>query len=217
MIGLLRELRAGEIPRADSSLPVLVLGADDDSAGVRYYRAGADVALPSGSSPLLVAGLEALACRTGFQERRQVLRVGRLTVDCDARSAEVDGRALGLTRLEFDLLATLASQPRKVFSRARLTREVWGYDPQAAGPLRTVDRHAHSLRGQARAGWWRADGAVSPRRWLEAHAMSPARPLPGRNSGCSAGHPPAGPVVCSPPPLSGPRLVTGWQGCVTGS
>ena len=93
-IGLLRELRAGAIPRADSKLPVLVVGADDDSAAVRYYRAGADVALPTRSSPLLVtAGLEALARRTaGEQERRRMLRVGSLTVDCDARVAQVDGR-----------------------------------------------------------------------------------------------------------------------------
>jgi len=39
-IGLLRELRTGEIPRADSATPVLVVGVDDDSAAVRYYRAG---------------------------------------------------------------------------------------------------------------------------------------------------------------------------------
>ena len=65
-IGLLRELRAGEIPRADSRIPVLVVGADDDSAAVRYYRAGADVALPSESSSLLVAaGLETLMRRAG--------------------------------------------------------------------------------------------------------------------------------------------------------
>ena len=69
-IGLLRELRAGAIPRADSKLPVLVVGADDDSAAVRYYRAGADVALPTRSSPLLVAaGLEALARRTAGEQR----------------------------------------------------------------------------------------------------------------------------------------------------
>src|SRR5437764_6635084 len=68
-IGLLRELRAGEIPRADSGLPVLVLGVDDDSAAVRYYRAGADVALPSESSELLVAaGLEALNRRADPQD-----------------------------------------------------------------------------------------------------------------------------------------------------
>ncbi len=145
-IGLLRELRAGEIPRADSRLPVLVLGADDDSAAVRYYRVGADVALPSESSGLLVAaGLEALTRRPGSGETR-VQRVGSLTIDRDARTVQVDGRPVKLTRLEFDLLATLASEPRKTFTRAELTREVWDYDPQAAGPSRTVDSHAHRLR-----------------------------------------------------------------------
>jgi DNA-binding response OmpR family regulator len=145
-IGLLRQLRAGEIPRADCRLPVLVVGVDDDSAAVRYYRAGADVALPSESSGLLVAaGLEALARRAGPQETR-VVRVGTLSVDRDARSAQVDSRPVKLTRLEFDLLATLASEPRRTFTRVELTREVWGFDPQAAGPSRTVDSHAHRLR-----------------------------------------------------------------------
>jgi len=147
-IGLLRELRSGTIPRADSTLPVLVVGADDDSAAVRYYRAGADVALPTRSSPLLVAaGLEALARRAaGEHERRRMLRVGSLTVDCDARVAQVDDRPVKLSRLEFDLLQTLAGQPHKTFTRAELTRAVWGYDPQAAGPSRTVDSHAYRLR-----------------------------------------------------------------------
>ena len=147
-IGLLRQLRAGEIARADSRLPVLVVGADDDSAAVRYYRTGADLALPAHSSPLLIAaGLEALARRApGEQQRRKILRVGSLTVDCDARVAEVDHRAVKLSRLEFDLLQTLATQPRKTFTRAELTRQVWGYDPQAAGPSRTLDTHTHRLR-----------------------------------------------------------------------
>jgi DNA-binding response OmpR family regulator len=87
-----------------------------------------------------------LARRTGGEQRRQVARVGSLTVDCDARTAEVDSRAVTLTRLEFDLLQTLASQPRKTFTRQELTREVWGYDPHAAGPSRTLDTHAHRLR-----------------------------------------------------------------------
>jgi DNA-binding response OmpR family regulator len=146
-IGLLRQLRGGEIARADRALPVLVVGADDDSAAVRYYRAGADLALPSDSSPLLVAaGLESLARRTGNEHRRRVVRVGSLTVDCDARTAEIDNRLVKLTRLEFDLLQTLVSQPRKTFTRAEVTREVWGYDPRATGPSRTVDSHAHRLR-----------------------------------------------------------------------
>jgi DNA-binding response OmpR family regulator len=145
-IGLLRQVRGGEIPRADCRLPVLVVGVDDDSAAVRYYRPGADVALPPQSSGLLVAaGLEALARRAGPAETR-VTRVGSLTVDRDARTAHVDDRPVKLTRLEFDLLATLAGEPRRTFTRVELTREVWDYDPQAAGPSRTVDSHAHRLR-----------------------------------------------------------------------
>ena len=75
-----------------------------------------------------------------------MLRVGSLTVDCDARVAQVDDRPVNLSRLEFDLLQTLATQPRKTFTRAELTRQVWGYDAQAAGTSRTVDSHAYRLR-----------------------------------------------------------------------
>jgi DNA-binding response OmpR family regulator len=58
----------------------------------------------------------------------------------------VDARAVKLTRLEFDLLATLASEPRRTFTRAELTGAVWDYDPRAAGPSRTVHSHVHRLR-----------------------------------------------------------------------
>jgi DNA-binding response OmpR family regulator len=147
-IGLLRDLRGGEIPRADAQLPVLVVGADTDSDAVRYYSAGADIALPSSSSPLLIAaGLRALDQRTGVERRRRrILRVGSLTVDCDARVAQVDGTPVRLTRLEFDLLQTLAGQPHRAFTRTELTREVWGYDPAPAGPSRTIDSHSSRLR-----------------------------------------------------------------------
>jgi two-component system response regulator ResD len=75
-----------------------------------------------------------------------VVRVGRPVIDRDARTACVGGQPLQLTRLEFDLLHALASEPQKAFSRDELTRDVWGYDPAAAGPSRTVDSTAHRLR-----------------------------------------------------------------------
>ena len=82
-IALLRGLRAGEIPRADSTLPVLLVGADEDSTAVRYYRAGADLALPTASSPLLIAaGLEAL----GKTHRR------RARAPTDAKGRQPDRR-----------------------------------------------------------------------------------------------------------------------------
>ena len=149
---VLRELRAGKIPRADSRLPVLTIGADNDQAAVRHYQSGADIALPSSASPLLVKqGLEALATRVaGEQQRTRVLRVGSLTIDCDARTATIDQTRLMLSRLEFDLLQTLASQPRRVFTREQLYKDVWGYDPLTASMSRTVDSHAHRLRKNLR-------------------------------------------------------------------
>jgi len=144
-IALLRDLRAGQITDADPRTPVLVIGADDDSAAVRYYRSGADVALPTESSPLVVAaGLETLMRRTAPDAR--TVRVGSVMIDLDARAVQVDGRPVNLTRLEFDLLAALAADPRRAFTRGELTQTVWGFDPQAAGPSRTVDTHAHRLR-----------------------------------------------------------------------
>jgi DNA-binding response OmpR family regulator len=90
-IALLRALRAGEMPRSDAAIPVLVLGADSDQDAIRYYQAGAEITLPADSSPLLLAAaLDALTRRTGGQQRSRRVRVGRLTIDRDARAAHVD-------------------------------------------------------------------------------------------------------------------------------
>lgn len=56
------------------------------------------------------------------------------------------GRALHLTRREYDLLAFLCAHPRQVFSRAQLLRLVWGY--HAVGGERTVDVHILRLRAK---------------------------------------------------------------------
>jgi DNA-binding response OmpR family regulator len=94
---------------------------------------------------LVSAGLETLLRRAGQSDARTV-RVESLTIDKDARTAQVDGRPVKLTRLEFDLLATLATDPRRTFTRAELTRQVWGFDPETAPPTRTLDTHAQRVR-----------------------------------------------------------------------
>jgi DNA-binding response OmpR family regulator len=140
---LLRDLRAGAIPRADSRLPALSTGADTDHQAVRHYQAGSDIALPSTASPLLIAaGLTGFSQRQGPQ-RRRVLRVGSLTVDSDARTATIDDQRVLLSRLEFDLLQTLARAPHTTHSRQQLAKTVWG-DDVARG--RTIDTHVGRLR-----------------------------------------------------------------------
>ncbi|CCK30593.1 regulatory protein [Streptomyces davaonensis JCM 4913] len=65
-------------------------------------------------------------------------------IDSERRSAEVDGRELDLTYLEFELLAHLVAHPHRVHSRDQLVRTVWGYGHVGDG--RTVDVHVARLR-----------------------------------------------------------------------
>ena len=74
-------------------------------------------------------------------ERRQL---GPLELDTAAREVWVDGEPVELTKLEFDLLATLTGNPRLVFSRGQLLEEVWGSD--WFGDDHLVDVHIANLR-----------------------------------------------------------------------
>ncbi|AZM52879.1 transcriptional regulator [Streptomyces sp. WAC 01529] len=69
---------------------------------------------------------------------------GPVSVDPVRRSAEVDGRPLDLTYLEFELLAHLVAHPHRVHTRDQLVTTVWGYGHVGDG--RTVDVHVARLR-----------------------------------------------------------------------
>ena len=75
-----------------------------------------------------------------------VIRAGELTVDEATYTARLKGRPLDLTFKEFELLKYLAQHPGRVFSRAQLLQEVWGYD--YFGGTRTVDVHVRRLRAK---------------------------------------------------------------------
>ncbi|MGA5551322.1 winged helix-turn-helix domain-containing protein [Streptomyces pseudogriseolus] len=67
-----------------------------------------------------------------------------VTIDAARRTAEVDGRELDLTYLEFELLTHLVRRPHLVQSREALVAAVWGY--HHVGDGRTVDVHVARLR-----------------------------------------------------------------------
>jgi DNA-binding response OmpR family regulator len=75
-----------------------------------------------------------------------VVRVGDLTVDEGTYTCRLRGRVLDLTFKEFELLKYLAQHPGRVFTRAQLLQEVWGYD--YFGGTRTVDVHVRRLRAK---------------------------------------------------------------------
>jgi len=74
------------------------------------------------------------------------IRAGDLVIDEDSYSAKVRRQSLDLTYKEFELLKYLAQHPGRVFSRAQLLQEVWGYD--YFGGTRTVDVHVRRLRAK---------------------------------------------------------------------
>ena len=74
------------------------------------------------------------------------IRSGDLAIDEATYSAKLRGRVLDLTFKEFELLKFLAQHPGRVFTRAHLLQEVWGYD--YFGGTRTVDVHVRRLRAK---------------------------------------------------------------------
>ena len=90
-----------------------------------------------------------LAARVRGREVSQVvegLTLQYLSIDVAGHFVKRDGRMIALTPLEFDLLATLARSPWKVFSREELLEQVWGY--RHAADTRLVNVHVQRLRSK---------------------------------------------------------------------
>lgn len=148
-ITLLRHIRrpAHDAPGWTADVPVIMLNASRRQTDLlRAFDAGADdVLAPPPAYLELRARLRAVLRRTDAQRARdRPLRIRSLTIDTASREVTINGRAVALRRLEYDLLAHLASDPRRVFHKHELLINLWGYpDPSTT---RTLDTHASRLR-----------------------------------------------------------------------
>jgi DNA-binding response OmpR family regulator len=79
-------------------------------------------------------------------EPLEEIEAGELRIDSGGYTARLRGEALDLTYKEFELLKYLSQHPGRVFTRAQLLQEVWGYD--YFGGTRTVDVHVRRLRAK---------------------------------------------------------------------
>lgn len=146
-LNVIREVRSavGPAPPFDPFLPIVVLsgrGGGDDR--VRGLREGADDYLvkPVLYEELLVRIRKLLKRRAAG--RRGPTRIGLLSIDTATREVRVGEREVDLANKEFELLRMLASEPRRVFTKEELLRDVWGY--RTLGRTRTLDSHASRLR-----------------------------------------------------------------------
>jgi DNA-binding response OmpR family regulator len=76
----------------------------------------------------------------------EVLELGELSIDRPKRRVVLDGEEIQLTAKEFDLLVQFARHPGRVYTRAELLDEVWGYGHE--GYEHTVNSHINRLRGK---------------------------------------------------------------------
>jgi DNA-binding response OmpR family regulator len=134
---LLEEMRS-----RGQTTPIIVLSSrDSEEDRVEALEAGADDYVTKPFSPReIVARVRAVLRRfTGEKVAESQLHIDRLS-----RRVHLGARELELTRVEFDLLAELATHPGKVFARSELINRVWG--DGFAITDRTIDSHIKALR-----------------------------------------------------------------------
>ncbi len=158
-----------------ASVPILFLTMKDAIQDkIAGFEAGCDDYL---TKPFNVMELE-LRARALLRHKikpppSDMLDVGAVRVDRDSGTATVDGRAVELTPVEFELLYYLTAHVDEVLPTERLLQDVWGYPPGTGNPslvrmhvlnlrrkiephpdrpilLRTVPRHGYVLQAHAR-------------------------------------------------------------------
>jgi len=133
--------------RSDSNLPIVMLTARDDELDkLLGLELGADDYITKPFSPReLVARVRAVLRRSDrAREPSDVIRASGVTLDVARMRVEVDGRPIELTPTEFQILATLAREPGRIFTRSQLLDAVHGVAFESYE--RAIDTHVKNIR-----------------------------------------------------------------------
>ena len=130
--------------RRVTASPLVVLS--DEGHAATCLNLGADVWVPLNTSPAVIAA----QVRRLLQSRRERpapsprLAVGDVTIDTAERRVMLQGKELGLSRREYELLRVMAENRGKALSRDGILAAAWG--PRFVGEPKTVDVHIAWLR-----------------------------------------------------------------------
>ena len=133
--------------RKSSNVPIIMLTARGEVTDrIVGLEIGADDYMPKPFEPReLVARIQNVLRRSGdTRPQGQQLHYEGLSIDLDRRSAELDGAALDLTTMEYQLLALFASNPGRTYTRDEILNELRGIDAQLFS--RSVDILVSRLR-----------------------------------------------------------------------
>ncbi len=150
-VNVCREIRVGGAGSVSSDVPVVMLTARDDEINVVVgLEVGADDYITKPFRPReLVSRVRAQLRRRrldtkGVSDEKRKLEFPGLEVDLLRRQVFAEGKPVGLTAKEFEILALLASHPGWVYSREQIMRHLWGGD--FFGEARAADVHVQHLR-----------------------------------------------------------------------
>ena len=134
-----------KIIRKESKVPIIIMTAKGETFDkVNGLEMGADDYIVK---PLemreVIARVRAIFRRLAAEDSGKI-SFDKLTVDKQAYDLIVDGKRVDAPPKEIELLYFLASNPNRVFTRAQLLDDVWGFD--YFGDTRTVDVHVKRLR-----------------------------------------------------------------------
>ena len=133
--------------RAESGVPIVMLTAKSDTNDVvKGLEAGADDYVAKPFAPReLVARVRTRLRRTTPTDV-ETITIGDLTIAVESHQVRKAGQIINVTPLEFDMLLALARQPKHVFTREQLLKQVWGY--QNPADTRLVNVHIQRLRAK---------------------------------------------------------------------
>ncbi|MGB5823338.1 MAG: response regulator transcription factor [Proteocatella sp.] len=135
--------------RKISNVPIIMITArGEDFERIMGLDIGADDYVVKPFSPgEVLARVKAILRRITFEEKTPtIFTCNNLIININDYSVSIDKTSVPLTKKEFELLWTLASNYNKVFSRDVLLNMLWGYN--YFGDTRTVDSHIKRLRSK---------------------------------------------------------------------
>ena len=135
--------------RKESSVPVIILTArDEETDKILGLELGADDYITKPFSPKeLVARVRAVLRRTEISKQESegdLVRAGDLQIDLARHRVRVKNQEVDLTATEFELLAVMARQPGRVFTRAQLLDAIHGVSFESFE--RAIDSHIKNIR-----------------------------------------------------------------------
>jgi DNA-binding response OmpR family regulator len=132
--------------RRESDVPIIMLTARvEETDKLIGLELGADDYLTKPFSPReLVARVKVVLRRVSGDSAAEVIRVGNVELDRTHFEVRIDGQTIQLTPTEFEIMATLMSQPGRIFSRNQLLNAAHGVAFESYE--RAIDSHIRNLR-----------------------------------------------------------------------